>query len=356
MLADPSSLDFHELAGSPTIDKGTDDPQNGATDPDGRPRFLGAAPDIGAYEFPAAGAVTSDATDVTKTDARLNGTVDSEGTDTPTSWAFDYGTSPSLGQTVPIPDATLPAGVHPIPFGQAVNELLTGLTPGTTYYYRVRATNPDGETFGAIHTFTTDANLTVSFAGSGHGTVNSSPDIGGCGQSCTLDAKAGTTYTLTATAAPGSLFSGWSGAGCSGNGRCSLALSTNATVTVTFARADPPTLSSVKLTGVRGHKPKLTFTVTHGANVPDLKRLEVTLSRGYAFGNLHHAIHVSDPAALARVARGVLIIKLPVPVPQLTVKLVRPAIMVTNRKRHLRLTVTVKDAAGTVTPLFHTLK
>ncbi len=42
--------DFREAAGSPTIDAGVID-QLGALDLDGRPRVLGSAPDIGAYEF-----------------------------------------------------------------------------------------------------------------------------------------------------------------------------------------------------------------------------------------------------------------------------------------------------------------
>jgi hypothetical protein len=43
--------DFHELAGSVTIDAGIVDAHTGTQDPDGNPRVLGAAPDIGAYEF-----------------------------------------------------------------------------------------------------------------------------------------------------------------------------------------------------------------------------------------------------------------------------------------------------------------
>jgi hypothetical protein len=43
--------DHRPAAGSPTIDAGTADPLLGATDPAGCPRTLGAAPDIGAYEF-----------------------------------------------------------------------------------------------------------------------------------------------------------------------------------------------------------------------------------------------------------------------------------------------------------------
>jgi hypothetical protein len=350
------NADFSEKPGSPTIDKGTNDPQNGATDPDGRPRFLGSAPDMGAYEYPAAGAVTEAATDVTKTDARINGTVDSEGTGSAISWAFEWGTSPSLGNTVPMPDATLPGGSHPIPFGESVDQLLTGLQPGTTYYYRVRATNADGETFGAVRTFTTNPNVTVTFAGSGHGVVNSSPNIGGCDVTCTLSAQAGTTYTLTPIANSGSVFTGWSGA-CQGTGTCTLTPTANTAVTATFTKEGKPTLTGVKLTGVAEHKPKLRFTVTQGSPAPALKRLEITLAGGFTLGKLHHAIRVNDHLARARVAHGVLIIKLPLATPQLKITLISPAITEKSAKHHpLRLTVTVKDAGGTKTVLVHNLK
>ncbi|HEY8304689.1 MAG TPA: choice-of-anchor Q domain-containing protein, partial [Solirubrobacteraceae bacterium] len=50
--SEPSlTADFHEQAGSVTIDAGVADPLLGAQDPDGHARALGAAPDIGAYEF-----------------------------------------------------------------------------------------------------------------------------------------------------------------------------------------------------------------------------------------------------------------------------------------------------------------
>lgn len=56
LFANAAAGDFHELAGSATIDAGTLSPASGMTDPDGNPRTLGLAPDIGAYEFnPAAG-------------------------------------------------------------------------------------------------------------------------------------------------------------------------------------------------------------------------------------------------------------------------------------------------------------
>jgi hypothetical protein len=43
--------DYRPAAGSPTIDAGALDALSTSPDPDGRPRSLGAAPDIGAYEY-----------------------------------------------------------------------------------------------------------------------------------------------------------------------------------------------------------------------------------------------------------------------------------------------------------------
>jgi hypothetical protein len=43
--------DYRPAAGSPTIDAGALDALASSPDPDGRPRTLGAAPDIGAYEY-----------------------------------------------------------------------------------------------------------------------------------------------------------------------------------------------------------------------------------------------------------------------------------------------------------------
>jgi hypothetical protein len=50
-----ADADYRPAAGSPTIDAGARDALAVSPDPDGHPRALGAAPDIGAYEFvPAA--------------------------------------------------------------------------------------------------------------------------------------------------------------------------------------------------------------------------------------------------------------------------------------------------------------
>jgi List-Bact-rpt repeat protein len=76
--------------------------------------------------------------------------------------------------------------------------------------------------------------VTVQKVGSGSGTVTSSPAGIDCGEICGIQFPDGTNVSLTASAAPGSFFAGWSGA-CSSNGACNV--SSNATVTARFTAA-----------------------------------------------------------------------------------------------------------------------
>ncbi|HSB00244.1 MAG TPA: non-reducing end alpha-L-arabinofuranosidase family hydrolase, partial [Anaerolineales bacterium] len=71
-------------------------------------------------------------------------------------------------------------------------------------------------------------------AGSGSGTVTSSPAGINCGSTCSASYASGTSVTLTPSAASGSTFGGWSGA-CSGTGSCTVNMNTNQTVTATFS-------------------------------------------------------------------------------------------------------------------------
>jgi hypothetical protein len=73
--------------------------------------------------------------------------------------------------------------------------------------------------------------LTVTKSGTGSGTVTG----GGinCGTTCS-DIYPGTLVTLTAAAAPGSTFIGWSGSGCSGTGTCAVTVSVARTVNAQF--------------------------------------------------------------------------------------------------------------------------
>ena len=82
----------------------------------------------------------------------------------------------------------------------------------------------------APQTFT----LTVRPAGVGSGIVTSSPTGINCGSTCSASFAAGTSITLTATAAPTSVFAGWSNGGCSGADTCTMTLGADTTVTATF--------------------------------------------------------------------------------------------------------------------------
>ncbi|MFM2105748.1 MAG: hypothetical protein RL338_780, partial [Chloroflexota bacterium] len=76
--------------------------------------------------------------------------------------------------------------------------------------------------------------LSVFTAGDGAGTVERSVLGTGCGAGCRSYTD-GTSVTLTATPASGSVFSGWSGGGCSGTDPCTVVMTEVRLVTATFS-------------------------------------------------------------------------------------------------------------------------
>lgn len=86
--------------------------------------------------------------------------------------------------------------------------------------------------------------LAVTLAGSGKGTVTSSPAAISCPGTCAEHFDEGSTVALAATPAPGSAFAGFNGAGCSGSGVCEVAMSAARSVSAEFST--PPGPSSVK--------------------------------------------------------------------------------------------------------------
>ena len=97
----------------------------------------------------APGASTGAAANVTQSTATLTGTVDPSGAET--TYRFQYGTSTSYGLTTPT--ETVPAQTQSV----SARAGLTGLTAGTTYHYRLVATNAAGTTPGSDRTFRTVA-------------------------------------------------------------------------------------------------------------------------------------------------------------------------------------------------------
>ena len=94
-------------------------------------------------------AVTTAATALTGTGARLNGTVDPNGT--ATTYRFEYGTTTAYGSFAPADPADAGSGTAPA----VVGEDLAGLEPGTTYHYRLVATSAGGVSEGQDQEFTT---------------------------------------------------------------------------------------------------------------------------------------------------------------------------------------------------------
>jgi hypothetical protein len=105
---------------------------------------------VGVGSTLAAGAPTAStgaSSGLTDTQASLAGTVNPQGQ--LTSYAFQYGTTTDYGQQSALSSGG--SGTVDVP----VTADLAGLTAGTTYHYRVIATNASGTTVGADQTFAT---------------------------------------------------------------------------------------------------------------------------------------------------------------------------------------------------------
>jgi hypothetical protein len=105
-----------------------------------------------ALAAPAAQAIsptvsTSSATGVGRTSATLRGTVAPHGL--ATTYSFQYGTTAAYGSQTA--SASAGSGTGTV----NVSAKITGLTPATTYHYRVVASNADGTSAGGDRTFRT---------------------------------------------------------------------------------------------------------------------------------------------------------------------------------------------------------
>ncbi len=150
------------------------------------------------------------------------------------------------GTTEIIQAATRPAGSAA--FSVAVNLSLSAL--GRSASLPQVAVGPDGATtitwrrsdgtntiIQASSGEPTHLRLSVTTDGSGAGSVTSVPAGINCGATCAAYFAIGSTVTLTATAASGSVYTGWSG-GCTGtSSTCVVTLNAATSVTATFGVA-----------------------------------------------------------------------------------------------------------------------
>ncbi len=101
-------------------------------------------------------ATTRPATAVTTTTATLGATVNPQGT--AATVKFIFGTDSALASGTTTSGQEIGSGATAV----SLTAALTGLTPGTTYYYQVVATSTAGTTHGSILNFTTTAAPTSS--------------------------------------------------------------------------------------------------------------------------------------------------------------------------------------------------
>ena len=117
-------------------------------------------------------ATTGFATSVTSNSAFLNGTVNPNGGST--TVVFEYGLTDGYGSEVTADQSPLSGTTE-----QSVSANLTGLVPGTTYYFRVKATNSEGTSHGAGRTFTTDITAPTATTGSATSITSNSASLNG---------------------------------------------------------------------------------------------------------------------------------------------------------------------------------
>jgi hypothetical protein len=147
MFANAAAGDFHQVAGSPTINAGADDPLNGVTDLEGKPRLFGAHTDIGADEYAPPSILDESVSSITLSSAVVSGDVNTEGG--AGLARIDYGTTTGYGSSAAA--NALALSTSP----QAVSAAIGGLQPATTYHYRLVVANGSGTTAGSDQTFTT---------------------------------------------------------------------------------------------------------------------------------------------------------------------------------------------------------
>ncbi|QQS07092.1 MAG: hypothetical protein IPK50_09395 [Fibrobacterota bacterium] len=146
-------------------------------------------------------ATTNAATDVGSAEVVLNGLVNANGASTVAT--FEYGATTSYGSTVAA--AQSPVTGHS---ASAVSIELNGLTPLTTYHYRLKAVNVAGESIGSDQTFTTSAIAptvttgTTSEVGSASATVSGLVNANNATTTDSVQYGLTTSYGTTVVASP----------------------------------------------------------------------------------------------------------------------------------------------------------
>jgi hypothetical protein len=167
-----------------------------------------------------------------------------------------------------------------IDVGNVTTYTVTNLTEGITYYLvataydAARNESADSNEVSKTIQVSQQYTLSVAKAGTGSGTVTSSPTGITCGSACSGTYDAGISISLSASPSANSTFVGWSG-GCSGTGTCTVTMNTTKTITATF------TLKMFTITASAGAggsmSPSGSVPVNYGAS----KTFSITPDAGY---------------------------------------------------------------------------
>lgn len=175
--------------------------------------------------------VTTTATpiSVTNTKMTIGGNIGGNGNDNITDYGFYWGTTSACGTKAQVGTSNTTG---------AISKQLTGLTAGTTYYFKTYATNGQGTTYGTVRSYKIPYSVTITKS---TGCESITPSAGSYYYN--------TGFTVTAVAATGYNFSAWT----TTNGTTSSASSpSTGTNTVTFT----PTANSATITAT--YTPKTT--------------------------------------------------------------------------------------------------
>ncbi len=107
------------------------------------------------------------------------------------------------------------------------------------YLDRTTGVRPVDDFYARLQSHITAYQLDVVKSGNGSGSITSGSGSIECGPSCSSASASyapGTKVTLTAIAAEGSLFNGWSSGGCSGTASCTVTMSKSRTISASFSK------------------------------------------------------------------------------------------------------------------------
>ena len=164
----------------------------------------------------------------------------------------------------------------------------------------------DGDFF--FQTYVVPArHVTVQKVGTGTGLVQDGTHAIDCGSSCSGEFLQGQTVALTATPDGGSLFSGWSGGGCTGTGTtCSVPVNADVPVTAAFTKQ----LFTLKISKVgRGAVTSLPRGIACGGGcshgfAPGPVTLTAKPSRGWRFARWQGACRGTKPSCRLALTRA----------------------------------------------------